>query len=154
MSSTAPVPSSTIEVFTTPRSDPLYAGSRLLLTCVVEVDSAVDTPHVLDIVWKKSGERLENDYHVSVSNVTQLSSQSYQSGLVLYPLSTSLDTAVYNCHVEIDSNPPLLYVLRSVHTESVTVSVHGKMYTVLISLIPRLPHFLNLSSCNIVGKTE
>ena len=130
MSSIAPVPSSTIEVFTTPRSGPSYAGSRLLLMCVVEVDSAVDTPHVLDIVWTKSGERLENDHHISISNVTQLSSQNYQSGLILYPLSASLDTAVYTCHVEIDSNPPLLYVLRSVHTESVVVSVQGKTYPV------------------------
>ena len=125
--SVAPVPPPTIEVLTIPRSGPFYAGSSLLLTCTVEVDSAVDVTQTLDIVWKKFDETLENDYHISVSNVTKLSSRSYQSELDLVPLSTLLDTGVYTCQVEIGSTT-LSYVLSTVHATSVVVSVQGKVF--------------------------
>ena len=131
--SLALVPPPTIEVSTTPRNGSFYAGSSLFLTCIVDVDSAVDVTQMLDIVWKKSGEMLENDYHVSISNITQLSSQSYQSDLNLDPLSTSLDMGVYTCQVEIDSSPPLLYVQRAVHTTSVAVNIQGKIIIMFAS---------------------
>ena len=126
-SSIDPVSSPTIEVFTIPRSGPFYAGSSLVLRCRVEVDSAVDVTQTLDIVWKKSDETLEDDYHVSISNVTQLSSQSYQSELDLVVLSTSLDIGVYTCQVEIDSTT-LSYVLSTVRATSVVVNVQGNVY--------------------------
>lgn len=127
----APVPPPTIEVFTIPQSGPFYAGSSLLLTCRIEVDSAVDVTQTLDIVWIKSGETLENDYHVSTSNVTQLSSRSYQSELDLVPLSTTLDMGLYICQVEIDSATQL-YVLSTVHSTSVVVNVQGKVCQTVI----------------------
>lgn len=120
------VPPPTIEVFTTPENGPFYAGSSLRLTSVVEVDSAVDIPHMLDIVWKKSGENLENDYHISISNVTQLRSLNFQSDIDLHPLSTSLDTGEYSCQVEIILSPRMTYVLSAIHTTSVTVNIQGK----------------------------
>lgn len=128
MSSVTSVPPPTIEVLTTPENGPFYAGSSLHITCVVEVDSAVDVPHMLDIVWKKSGETLENDYHILISNVTQLRSLSYQSDLGLQPLSTSLDTGEYTCQVEINLNPSLTYVLSAIHATSEMVNVQGKTY--------------------------
>ena len=128
MSSIASVPHPTIEVFTMPGSGPYYAGSSLHLTCVAEVNSVVDVPYVLDIVWKKSGVALENDYHISISNITKLGPRNYQSDLDLYPLSTSLDMGVYTCQVEIDSSSAQLFVLRAVHTTSAIVNVHGKFY--------------------------
>ena len=128
MSYVTSVPPPTIEVLTTPENGPFYAGSSLHITCVVEVDSAVDVPHMLDIVWKKSGETLENDYHILISNVTQLRSLSYQSDLGLQPLSTSLDTGEYTCQVEINLNPSLTYVLSDIHATSEMVNVQGKTY--------------------------
>lgn len=128
MSSIASVPPPTLEVFTTPGSGPFYAGSSLHLTCVAEVDSAVDVPYMLDFVWKKSGVTLENDYHITISNITKFGPRNYQSDLHLHLLSTSLDMGVYTCQVEIDSSAALMYVLRAVHTTSVTVSVQGKIY--------------------------
>ena len=116
-------------MFTIPRSGPFYAGSSLLLTCRIEVDLAVDVAQTLDIIWIKSDETLENDYHnniISISNVTQFSSRSYQSELDLVPLSTSLDTGLYVCQVEIDS-ATLSYVLSTVHSTSVVVNVQGKV---------------------------
>ena len=98
----------------------------MLLTCRIEVDSAVDITLTLDVVWIKSDETLENDYRVSISNVTQLSSRSYQSELDLVPLSTSLDMGVYVCQVEIDS-ATLLYVLSTIHSTSVVINVQGKV---------------------------
>ena len=128
MSYVTSVPPPTIEVLTTPENGPFYAGSSLHITCVVEVDSAVDVPHMLDIVWKKSGETLENDYHILISNVTQLRSLSFQSDLGLQPLSTSLDTGEYTCQVEINLNPSLTYVLSDIHATSEMVNVQGKTY--------------------------
>ena len=119
------VPPPTVEVLTDQRSRPFYAGSSLLLICLVEVDSAVDVSQRIDVVWKKSGEALEKDYRIWISNVTQLSSQSYQSDLSLNPLSASLDMGVYTCEVEVDSKPSLLYVLRAIHSTSFTVNVQG-----------------------------
>ena len=129
MSSVTSVPPPTIEVLTTPENGPFYAGSSVHITCVVEVDSSVDVPHMLDIIWKKSGETLENDYHISISNVTQLGSLSFQSDLGLHPLSTSLDMGEYTCQVKININSPLTYILSAVHTTSEMVNVQGtKIY--------------------------
>lgn len=128
MSSVTSVPPPTVEALTTPENGPFYAGSSLHITCVVEVDSAIDVPHMLDILWKKSGETLENDYHILISNVTLLRSLSYQSDLGLQPLSTSLDTGEYTCQVEINLNPSLTYILSAIHATSVMVNVQGKTY--------------------------
>ena len=125
MPSITSVPPPTIKLLTIPENGPFYAGSSLRLTSVVEVDSAVDIPHMLDIVWKKSGETLGNDYHTSVSNVTQLRSLIFQSDIVLHPLSSSLDMGEYTCHVETILSPHLTFMLSTIHTTSVIINVQG-----------------------------
>ena len=120
------VPLPTIEIFTTPESGPFYAGSILSMTCIADTDSVVDTPFTVNIVWVKSGEMLSNDYHISISNVTQLSSHVYQESIYLNPLSTTSDTGIYTCQVEIDSSPSLLYVQRAVHSNLEVITVQSK----------------------------
>ena len=120
------VPSPTVEVFITSESGPFYAGSSLHIICIAAVDSTADAPYMLNIVWKKSGVKLENDYHLAISNITKFGPRNYQSDLHLHPLSTSLDRGVYTCQVEIDPSATLMYVRRTDATTSVVVNIQGK----------------------------
>lgn len=120
------VPQPTVEISTFPESGPFYAGGDLSLLCTFQIDPVVDIPYTVRVDWRKSGVVLIGNDHVSVSNVTQLSTHVYLASVDLSPLSITSDTAVYTCRVTVDSNPPLQYVQRAVQSDSVTVTVQSK----------------------------
>ena len=120
------VPQPTVEISTFPESGPFYAGGELSLLCTFQIDPVVDIPYTVRVDWQKSGVVLIGNDHVSVSNVTQLSTHVYLASVDLNPLSITSDTAIYTCRVTVDANPPLQYVQRAVHSDSVTITVRSK----------------------------
>lgn len=120
------VPRPMVEVFTVPESGPFYAGSGLSLRCTIEVDSVLDVPYLVNVEWLKSGIMLRSDDRVSISNVTQQSSRLYLARVELSPLSVTSDTGMYTCRVMVDTNPPMLYVQRIVHSDMEAVTPQSK----------------------------
>ena len=117
------VPRPAVEVSIIPENGPFYAGSSLSLRCTIEIDSAVDIPYLVNVEWLKSGTMLRNDDRVSVS---QSSSHVYLASVDLSPLSITSDTGTYTCQVMVDTNPPLLYVQRIVHSDMESVTPQSK----------------------------
>lgn len=115
-----------VEVSTVPESGPFYAGSGLSLRCTIEVDSVLDVPYLVNVEWLKSGIMLRSDDRVSISNVTQQSSRLYLARVELSPLSVTSDTGMYTCRVMVDTNPPMLYVQRIVHSDMEAVTPQSK----------------------------
>ena len=120
------VPRPMVEVSTVPESGPFYAGSGLSLRCTIEVDSVLDVPYLVNVEWLKSGIMLRSDDRVSISNVTQQSSRLYLARVELSPLSVTSDTGMYTCRVMVDTNPPMLYVQRIVHSDMEAVTPQSK----------------------------
>lgn len=120
------VPRPMIEISTIPENGPYYAGSTLSLRCSIEVDSALDVPYLVNVEWLKSGTMLRSDGRVSISNVTQQSSRLYLTSVDLSPLSVTLDTGMYTCRVMVDTDPPMLYVQRIVHSDMEAITSQSK----------------------------
>ena len=125
------VPQPRVEVTTLHSSTPLYAGSSLTLRCTIEVDASVDIPYTIAVRWSKSGAGIGNNARVTVSNITQLSSLSYESRLNFNPLSSTLDAGTYVCHVEVSPESSLLLVRRASQTDAEAITVQGTNLSII-----------------------
>ena len=106
-------------------SPPFYAGSTLTLRCSVQIDAAIDVPHLVSLVWLKSGATISSDARTTISNVTQLSPSMHDATLVLNPLSRTLDSGTYSCQVSLDPELALPTVQGAIQTDTENVVVQG-----------------------------
>lgn len=123
------VPRPVVEISTVPMSGQFYAGSGLSLRCTIEVDSALDVPYLVNVEWLKSGVLLRSDDRVSISNISRqsMSSGLYLASVDLSTLSITSDTGTYTCRVVVDTNPPMLYVQRIIHSDMEAVTPQSKL---------------------------
>lgn len=125
MSHSATVPQPRVEVTTLRSSSPLYAGSGLTLTCAVEIDASVDIPYTLTVTWLKSGAIINSNDRTTISNITRLSSFSFDSRLSFNPLSSASDSGTYTCQVSLSPESPFTLVQGASQTDVETITVQG-----------------------------
>ena len=99
----------------------LYEGTRLTLTCVIVLNTAVDTSVVVTPTWSNSGGVL-SDGRITPSDAQETAEFNYRSTLTFMPLNLS-DTDSYTCLVNISSASQ--FIRSAVNMDTVEITVEG-----------------------------
>lgn len=92
-----------------PPVGPVYAGSFLVLNCIIQLSSAVDSEVVVTTMWRKNGMVLEDSTQSMISDNN--SSILYRDQLVFSPLQLNTDNGLYICEVAV--HPTMVFILSS-----------------------------------------
>ena len=98
----------TIQISTIP-IDQLYTGSSVLLVCMFESNSRIDTEVKVNGIWRRGGEVLNNNDHINITEVMLIEPSIFQTTLSISPLSDVLDGGQYSCQTEFTSDSFVLY---------------------------------------------
>ena len=115
-----------VVTFITPPEAP-FAGGTLSLTCRTELTPTVDSGVVVVATWKKAGEDVSSDDHVTISPSTESSSGVYDSVLTVEPVSLTVDGVLYSCEVLVVSSPSSQYVLPATSSATGQVTLQSKL---------------------------
>lgn len=96
-----------------PLPDPVYAGTRLVVTCLIQLDSAVDTGVAVNSTWRRDALQLNSTADVTDFGITQNGSSLYYSQLVFSILPLHIDHASYFCEVSVAPSPASLFIVSS-----------------------------------------
>ena len=105
------VPTPYLDVTLTRQSDYL-AGSELTITCDITIDLNVNTPFIINTIWVMLDEinnemrTLNESYRngqsrISVKKSSLISYNKYQSQVQFSTLSSSMDSGMYTCIVDV-----------------------------------------------------
>ena len=96
-----PVPTPTLTITGSPRDSHFFQGLILMFTCLVEIDSSVDTDVTVEASWERNGTLLEDssDRRITVIS-TGLVESPYQTG-VRFNATDFEDAGRYNCSARI-----------------------------------------------------
>ena len=87
-----------------PRDENFFQGLDLILTCNIELDSAVDSPVLVQSTWLRNGIEIDGDSRITTINTTtEIPQSSYQTALRLNPMDIN-DVGTYNCTVTVMSH--------------------------------------------------
>ena len=103
--STVPPPSVSVT-----NSSETYAGTNFNLTCTIELNTAVDTPVVVNSTWH-GPVVIPTGTRVIASEPTGTGIR-YQTILMFRPLNTS-DSGNYTCEVTVSPSPELQFITAS-----------------------------------------
>ena len=114
------VPPPLMRVVRTPNDTQLFTTFQLQLTCLVEVDPAVDTEVRVNNTWSGPSEEISSDSRITVDNVTMsLEDVAFKSSVHFSYLKCS-DTGTYTCFSVVQPSVASLYVESSDSTSSNT----------------------------------
>ena len=101
-----------------------YAGTNFSLTCTIELNTAVDTPVVVNSTWHgpvviPTGTRVNGSEPIDTA-------ARYQTTLMFCPLNTS-DSGHYTCEVTVSPSPESQFITASTAgSGTLFVAVEGK----------------------------
>ena len=131
------VPSPSVNVT---NSSGTYAGTNFNLTCTIEVNTAVDTPVVVNSSTWHGPVVIPTGTRVIASEPTGTGTR-YQTTLMFRPLNTS-DSGYYTCEVTVSPSPELQFIIASTPGRgSLFVGVEGKRVHLLICYYLLTYHF-------------
>ena len=117
--STVPPPSVSVT-----NSSSTYAGTNFNLTCTIELNTAVDTPVVVNSTWHGPVE-IPTGTRIIASEPTGTGIR-YQTILMFRPLNTS-DSGNYACEVTVSPSPESQFITASTEgSGTLFVAVQGK----------------------------
>ena len=100
------------------RSGDLYAGTSLIFTCTVTLDSNVDSNESVETSWSGLQDIPEQRYSVTGASV---SGGNYTGSLTISPLADQ-DDGTYTCTVTVTGGSN---VLQATATDNITITVMG-----------------------------
>ena len=101
-----------------------YAGTNFNLTCAIELNTAVDTPVVVNRTWR-GPVVIPTGTRVIASEQTGTGAR-YQSILMFRPLNTS-DSGNYTCEATVSPSPESQFIIASTAGRgTLSVTVQGK----------------------------
>ena len=95
------------------RSDVIFAGTSIILTCNITVADSVNTSRELLIEWRKNCSSVSSIDYLITTPLEQTEENSYYSELIFPILSRTRDSAVYSCNAVINSTLGSIYVISS-----------------------------------------
>ena len=132
--STVPPPSVSVT-----NSSGTYAGTNFNLTCTIELNTAVDTPVVVNSTWH-GPVVIPTGTRVVASEPTGTGAR-YQTILMFRPLNTS-DSGNYTCEVTVSPSPESQFIIASTPGRgTLSVAVQGKRVHLLICYYLLTYHF-------------
>ena len=131
------VPSVVVSLSQSREGQEQLAGSNLTLTADISVDSNVDTPHTVSGVWDRNRSLLLSDERVSILAVSDVTGvNQYRTEILFSSLSSTFDSGMYNCTVQVDSDSAYTYVTSTSAVGSATINVNGKCVSFLLIFHP------------------
>ena len=116
-----------------------YAGTNFNLTCTIELNTAVDTPVVINNTWHgpvviPAGTRV-------VASAPTGTGARYQNILMFRPLNTS-DSGNYTCEVTVSPSPESQFIITSTAGRgTLSVTVQGERIHLVICYYLFTSHF-------------
>ena len=118
-----------------------YPSDAVLLTdtyididCTATISDAIDTDIDVIAVWTQNGgPPLDNTSAITISPVTMVSSTVYRSRLRINQLMTGNNGDIFQCTVTVQPLTP--YITGSGGDDSLTLSVAGKVYNLLLIIL-------------------
>ena len=116
-----------------------YAGTNFNLTCTIELNTAVDTPVVVNSIWR-GPVVIPTGAHVVASEPTGTGAR-YQTILMFRPLNTS-DSGNYTCEVTVSPPPESQFIISSTAGRgTLSVTVQGERIHLVICYYLFTSHF-------------
>ena len=116
-----------------------YAGTNFNLTCTIELNTAVDTPVVVNSTWR-GPLGVPAGTHVIASGPTATGAR-YQTILMFRPLNTS-DSGNYTCEVTVSPSPESQFISGSTAGRgTLSVAVQGEIIHLVICYYLFTSHF-------------
>ena len=116
-----------------------YAGTNFNLTCTIELNTAVDTPVVVNINWR-GPVMIPNGTRVVASEPTGTGAR-YRTILIFRPLNTS-DSGNYTCEVTVSPSPESQFISGSTAgRDTLSVTVQGERIHLVICYYLFTSHF-------------
>ena len=139
------VPTPSLDVTLSRQSDYL-AGSELTITCDITIDPHVNTPFIINTIWVMLNElnielrTLNKSYingqsRISVNNPSLISYNKYQSQVQFSTLSSSMDSGMYTCIVNVIPVAGYYYVYTANMTNITTNLTVIGMTMILVLLL-------------------
>ena len=101
-----PVPSPSVSLSRDPESGILHHGDNLTLTCIIQLDGAIDTGVDVTVLWTGP---LGN---ISPDNLIMISDTVYESTVTFSSLETS-DSGGYTCTATVGPDPSSEFITES-----------------------------------------
>ena len=111
------------------RSDPLYAGTELMLTANIVFSelNEVNTPLSNTVRWSRGNNAIENDTRTSISAVSG-SGGIYTASLNYSPISIS-ENAIFTATVVVSpDDESIIYINPVIASDTLSLNVLGKYY--------------------------
>ena len=109
------------------RDGVLYAGTSLTLTCMVSLDSSVDTPLNNVIIW--SGPRAIPGEWYTVTDTSGIETL-YSWNLSISPLAKGRDDGEYSCTVVVGSGVFPSYIIQANSSDSTVINITSKILSI------------------------
>ena len=135
------VPQPGVDV-TLSRSDPLYAGTDLTLTCTVTLDPNVDNGERVITEWSGLQDIQEERYSVTGASG---SGNTYTDSLTISPLADQ-DDGTYSCMVTVSGGSNVLQATASAATNSIIVAGRFKTCQCMLKTVSVNLHSSSSSS--------
>ena len=104
----------------------VYQGTELVLTCSVSVNTSVNTPFTVNIMWSSdSSHDVLNGQYVNISN-QEGSGHLYSRKVTISPLNTS-DSANYICSATVFPSDSTFIISSNTSNDEVIIEVKGRL---------------------------
>ena len=114
------------------RENDILAGSPLAITCDIDINDQVDASVLVNIEWTMSSSPLTSNDRITVGGVNEIGFNQYRSQISFSTLSSTHDSGIYNCTVNVTSGEDYIYVTdANVINRFITLNVISKLINVL-----------------------
>ena len=120
-----PVPPPNVTIAVSADAKEVYQGTKLVLTCFVSVNSAVNTDYNVDIAWSKNSFQVLEGQYVTQSE-TEGSGHEYSRTVTFSPVDTS-DNAFYTCTASLSPSLTGSVISSSETTNTIVITVKSKL---------------------------
>ena len=102
----------------------MYQGTELVITCIVTVDSAVDTGFDVIITWNSEPSEAMDGPYVTITG-TSGSGHEYSGTVTISPVNTT-DSATYTCTASVTTTESDSITSSTESSDTVDITVEGK----------------------------
>ena len=105
----------------------------MLLVCILELSSRIDTELRVNRIWRRGGEILENSGRINITDIALSESSILQTTLHISPISDTLDGGRYTCQTEFSSES---FIQFTDAFQQVTLTIEGIaiIYGIMLTL--------------------
>lgn len=120
------VPTPSVEV-SIQQMEPYLAGMLAVLQCSITIDSAMDTPIDVAVMWQRNGEEVAETQRVQTFPPHLVAGSQFDALLQFNTLSSSSDSGNYLCITSVSPGDTAPFILNSTQTATYLLTVTGML---------------------------